>query len=971
VGAVFLGAVLQAFFGPSARGAGVLVRELTALRDALPAADPQRGELNFRIADLLAQTCLSAAAPQASAESLAERQADCRESARLYAAELPSAPAALQPRVRYQLARLALERRDLASARSLFEAVHSVASEIELRRESAFRLAEIAETEKGAGADAVQRWYRAALALCAGTDACSFARYRIAWALRNAGKLPEAIDEMRVAILDSRGQIRPEAVRDLVQFMGQEPARATKYLSEIEEISARHSLPGLLEELGLAYLTGGSKAEGTQVLELVQARQPTTARAIRLLEELLGLRQAERFEKQLVYLEKVASETRGSGQKTSGPAPSTGADELQSACRRIAVQLDGERASRPEKTSDYIRFSIAALTLFPALPDRLALMEGVVAALESPTAKLERLALWLRDPGLRLAATEKLVLGELRLGIAQKAKEHGVVVEEADALLGLSPLPEKRRGYAYARAKALADLGQQDSALVAFVALADEALRPGAAAPDTLAIQAQNLALDLLNQKKDYDALIARARSWTESPALRSLGEVSSRSVGGTTSLARELADMAAVAEQAAFEKAVALGTHPDALQIFVTSCLGRKLLPQSCENAKVLATRLGRHSELVSVLRSTGERAALIQELETGGEFAEAARLLEHGAKTPLATAEILRISLLYELGGNNAERDRVLRGLFSSVAQAKVPLPTPEQRAILATAWDAGALDGRWLRLRAFDAGSSAWIAERLGASGSEAATLEARKALLAEPSSTGPSWDQVVWSETLRLQAVESAIGFHGRDGQRKFQLRIAALRTLSEHVDRYLPGSPVPLRVRLLRVIENCHARLASAIHESPVPPTLDAEQRAQVLASLAEMAKPFEERALALRGMLEAELAAAGPAASSGAGLSPLAELARAEIRTLLEGSVLGSVTSGATQSAGIGTQVGADELKPHLEKLAAAPAPEDSLRSLQELRALYERRGNPRLVAYYAGRISALAKSLEGGERQP
>jgi hypothetical protein len=69
-------------------------------------------------------------------------------------------------------------------------------------------------------------YYRQVLNLCEGTDSCSYTHYRMAWIERNQEHVAVAIEEMKQALWDSKGQIREESLRDLIAFMGLAPELA-------------------------------------------------------------------------------------------------------------------------------------------------------------------------------------------------------------------------------------------------------------------------------------------------------------------------------------------------------------------------------------------------------------------------------------------------------------------------------------------------------------------------------------------------------------------------------------------------------------------------------------------------------------------------------------------------------------------------------------------------------------------------
>ncbi len=183
----------------------VVVNELKKLKSSLAMNDPSRTELSLRIADRLVDESFS------TQNNGSQAAKDRVEAIALYQEVLPKVSASKQTKVRFQMARLYLEQGNPSAAEPLLTAVYGQSEQMELKRESALRLAEIAEAKSPSAAET---YYTQSLAICQGTDSCSYAHYRMGWIKKNRGDLPGAIQEMKLALWDSKGQIREEARYD-------------------------------------------------------------------------------------------------------------------------------------------------------------------------------------------------------------------------------------------------------------------------------------------------------------------------------------------------------------------------------------------------------------------------------------------------------------------------------------------------------------------------------------------------------------------------------------------------------------------------------------------------------------------------------------------------------------------------------------------------------------------------------------
>ncbi|RYF46022.1 MAG: hypothetical protein EOO38_14930 [Cytophagaceae bacterium] len=217
----------------------------------------------------------------------------------------------------------------------------------------------------------------------------------------------------------------------------------------------------------------------------------------------------------------------------------------------------------------------------------------------------------------------------------------------------------------------------------------------------------------------------------------------------------------------------------------------------------------------------------------------------------------------MLYDLAGDSLDRNRVLSSLISWSDQKKIKPSAGEEAAIGSMMADAGILDAKLLKSK-WSPEFKARVAESLEARGK--GNAETRQVILAQNKSTGPSWERIVREEIDKAVKKERAIDFHGKNGEQKFQARVAMIRNLGMTVERYSQGASIELRAQMLNQLKESHDQLASQIMSSPIPPGLVPDQEARIRESLAEMAKPFQERAVELGTMMASE---AGKAQAAG------------------------------------------------------------------------------------------------------
>ncbi|MBL7716675.1 MAG: hypothetical protein JNL01_14520 [Bdellovibrionales bacterium] len=936
-------------FAAGSYSSATLIREVDGLRNSLPMKDPGRAQLTLRLADLYfdyqAELFRDAGGDPSDTKVRRARQ----DAVRMYEEALsgnngmmPKPSYAVETKIKFQLGRLHSDLGQTDKAMTIFKELAQKADFPELQRESLLRMAENAESS-GRFEEAAKLFGTVAQ-ICSGGDVCVYTRYRMAWAKNRGGDVAGAITEMKTALYDSKGQIREESLRDLVQFMGSAPAQAQEEMVWLEQFAGKHHRMSLMDDLAASYFSAGNKTQGTQVLELLYSRKPTLAKRVKLMEENYGVRKWDRFVSLL-------EDTVG-GELPSGPDAAKETAEIEGVLRRLSVQLDAERKTQADKIPMFLKTVDFYLGLFPKSTIRSQMIDGWIAAETNQEKKIARLALWINDSNTQ--GKELIRLREMRASIAQKAKNHAIIAEEMSALALIAATPAKKREYQYLAARAQYELKNLDQAMPTFEALSDR--NSFGNEPDQWAIQSKNLVLDILNQKKDFAKILASAEQWTNDPILKR-----------NAKLRDELADIQKIADQAKFELA-GINRGVEGLKTFMDFCKTGQFTPKSCENAKILSIETKSQGDLIAVLEKQGNETDLAAEYEASGYFLKAAKLQEKllaGKDWTLKNA--LRVALLYELGGDMRESRRIVESLTSSKG-ASITKNWSEQEQLLVyhTLRDQKMLNAGSLNM-AWTTKNRLMLAEELEEKGQGSKLT--KEVILSAAETSGPAWARYVLEEGRALDAEQRKIGFYGKNGQKKFDQRLKAIAALNKYAEKRLPGSDAKTRVELAGICTEAYQGLSDEILNSPIPQGLPEEAVVQIKASLDQMALPFVDQTGKYRQVVMAEWAkvtdekdrqdllkrvsklAAWTGSASGndlvvtsqASAQPTA-IAKAT-HSVSDQGILGMATSNA---GGTNAQI---------ERLHSNPQDRDALQALKEY---YASKQQPRLSAYFEGRLRDL-----------
>jgi hypothetical protein len=919
------------------------IHDLDGLLNSVDSRDVSRPQLTLKLADALFNEALTLSAdPAPTGQIVKQITSDRKRSVQMYSEALsglkglfPVPSGAARSKIQFQLARLYGDLGDSAEAEKIWKGLAEQDVLPDVQRESLLRLAEVLENRSGRDdLKLAEKYYRKALSLCTSQDVCSYSHYRLAWVIERQTRPQEAIDEMNQALWDVKGQVREESLRDLVGFMGALPDDGKDSLDKMEKLSARLKRPQLISDLSDAYFAHGNRKAGVYILDAVNRKNPTLKGYVRLMEEDYGFRDWAKFNAELDSAMDLA---------TKGP---TNPDaETEKIMRRLTVQLDGERATQANSAEGFKKSVLLYLALFPQRAERPQMIDGWIAAESDDNAKINQLKIWIQEEKQAGRPKEEQRLRKMRAATAQKTKNYAVVAEEMTELKGFAGSETQKREVIYQVAYARYQNKEYDKCLATFIELAAV---PKSRVPDKWAIQSEHLALDILAQRKDYAAVVSQAQLWTKDPRFALwLKEAKDHK--------DELADIQKVETSARFEWATSLGNDKRALEVFAKYCADGVLAPKSCSNAQVLAVKLGEQTTLIELLKKQGKNDELAAELEASGEFAQAAQLVEKLLKNKgTASKDFLKVALLYELGGNNVNRDRILHEMITFLAKQKAL--GEEEPLIRQTLLDAEMINVATLKLP-WSKENREYLSDLLVSRGKGTPDMQAQLVKMCRD--TGPGWRKVTLVELRKLDDKQKAIHFAGNGSKRKFEARVSALKALGDKANCYMESTTAEQRVIIGTLVARSSEALAAEIKASPIPEGVDEEGRVTLQKALDEMSQPYVDKAAELqklvstqldkiedlkkRDNLKAKVAAkddtlyATPSVENTADLSPKAPLKVADAGS-------------------------ADVLKTALEELHRNP---NQRQILSQLKSYYESNGNSRLAAYFQGRLLQLGEEVK------
>jgi hypothetical protein len=600
-------------------------------------------------------------------------------------------------------------------------------------------------------------------------------------------------------------------------FVVQRPTNGQAEMLEFEQFASKHNRPDVMTSLMEGFFGEGNRVAGVAFLSYLNRKKPDTFSQVRLMEEYYGFRNWEKYE---TFLSKAISSMKVLDLTNKNNK------KIQKIMRRLVVQLDGERKQDLARNNELKKTIDLYLGYFPNDELRDKMVNGWIAAEESEEKVLAKLPQWIDGEKKFKRVNREKELRIKRISFAQKLKRSDLVLSGAKELLPLLSTDEQRE-YKYLIARTQYAQKDFNNALVGFRELAKLPADVTNKQIDKFALQSQNLALDILNQKKDYAGIQHQAVTWLGLDAFKSH---------------KEYKEMNKIAEQARFEEAATKEDNPDSLKTFREYCLSGKYAEKSCLNAKVLAIKLKNQKILIEILTKLKDVKTLLVEYEAMGEFTLAARLLEKAEKKKKFELDVwMKIALFYEIDRDLKQRDRILRIVIKKLSKTK-KLDEARQALLYTTLNDAGMITSKVLGLPWSLARKMSMIHElELRGTG----TKKTKRMMLSSKTTLGDKWSLAKLERVYSVYYKQKKSGFYGRASQKKFKRRITRLNKFVSVSKELLEGSDYKTRVIILKLMSNAYSELYDEILSTPLPEGLEEEQLAQIKIQLQDMAAPFK------------------------------------------------------------------------------------------------------------------------------
>lgn len=908
-----------------AKDAEYLIKEMEALRDSLKIEDPARIDLTLRLADLYFDQSIQ----EGKSDELEVLKKSRRKALELYTHSLngtdglQKAQGLKRVKILFQMGRLLtrLEERKMAEVYYL-ELVNNSETPKAMFEQSALALAEWYEEE--VQYQKAETYYNMALKTCADLNSCNYANYRLAWLYFKDSKLKEATITMEKSLWNKDGSVRENSLTDYLMFLSNADGDGSAEYKKIMAFAEKANRPELGRLLTEAFYVAGNRYAGSHLLAELNKKDQNLYYEVRLLEEFYGFRKWDRVAEYLGILEKKSTlhlPTKAEEQK-----------EVVTILRRFIVQVDAEMQMNEELKPTLKRSIDIYLALYPNDELRKKMQEGWLSAEVNNQAKIAKLQKWINeDVTFGVAPLEIRKLRQTRLSLAQTEKMNAAVIEESMAIAKILEGSNEADEFNYVAARALYAEKRLNEALPLFKKVVDSAKAKGVMGE--FSVLSQNLVLDIYNQNKNFDAIIAEVSEWKKFSASVALSEQQKK----------EEKSFDEILTQARFEKAVSLKESSEALDMFTEFCLSGVYAEKSCVNAKVLAVKFKDQAKLVAILEKTNDEEALMTEYELMGRFKAAAALKEKREISANAKLEVyVKTALLYELDQAYADRDRVLSRLMEVIKKNK-SIPTESEKLIYLTLDEANLLDERALTLP-WSTAMKIRLASRLE---SIRPSENARKLLLSQSEAQGPVWSRAILTDLEKQFRDANKIKFYGARSEVLFKQRTKAIEKFVARAKPLLDGADLETRVYILHMLQMTYKTIAQEILNTPIPEGLDEETMAQVAMKISEMADPFDRVNEDYERLLQEQLNAFTD------------QIQKDRVASNLSTEVVNYATfivvpESMTKTAQVAQ---GEETLPLHQKLLVNPEDRESLNALK---ALYKTKNNSRLEAYFAGRLELL-----------
>ena len=299
----------------------------------------------------------------------------------------------------------------------------------------------------------------------------------------------------------------------------------------------------------------------------------------------------------------------------------------------------------------------------------------------------------------------------------------------------------------------------------------------------------------------------------------------------------------------------------------------------------------------------------------------------------------------MLYELEGNFVKRDIWLKLLAKRYK--KTAVPNNHENLLYNTLKDAGQLDVKSLSIR-----WSKNMRRRLirFLEESNKGNKKTRQEFIAWPESQGELWEYFHLKKIYELAERERSRAFYGKNSKRQFQRRFADIKKLNAYINKVLEKLSGEGRVKVIRVLHLAYSNLKQEIINTPIPEGVDDTVLVKIKDRLAGVARPFAEKALSYKALLQMELNKINQTEDQKSFLSgPI------EPKTLLTQLKRPQTKNTRTSSLDV------ESVFYLLGQLKKYPFSQKTIHSLKEL---YLDKKQTRLASYYEGRLQKIKAEL-------
>lgn len=816
-----------------------LISEMESLRKTLKPGTETRLELTRRLADLYYQDAVEVQKnnilngnPEATPKVVEYRN----RAFDLYSESLKGTENVSQKvLIQFQLARILEAQEKKKEASKIFQDILSNKNTPQaIKKETAIKVAEFFDDQYED--NKAKKYYKMAISMCDDVDLCGYANYKYAWVLYRSGDVDSAATAMKKSLWNKQGDIQEKSLADYIVFLTNKKTDGKSEFEEIKSLSQKLNRPDLIRELGETFFTSGNRKAGTLVLTELNNQKPDLYYTVRLAEENYGFGKWNSFRGYLDKMTKLSPD--------SLPKNESKYKEIKGIVKRMTLQLDGEVKSDPTKKEDLQTVIDIYLSYYPNDELRTKMVDGWLNVEKDKARKIKRLEKYISFSDKNDQKKEEIRLRRMRLSLAQKTKNTDVILDEAKALSEILDKEDERRQFTYLYAQTKYKQNKIDEALPIFKELA---VVEESTTPDKWATLSQNLALDILNQKKDYKGILAQAAKWTNRSDLTSNKKVE-----------KEISEMKKVSLQAEFEDAFTLGQTPEALAVFEKFCYSGQFTKKSCPNVKVLAVKLQKQDSIIKILEHNKDEKSLMVEYERMGRFSDAAKLQEKyilNRKSELP--DYLKIALLYELDKNLKNRDRILNRMIEKIKKDK-KIDEKLEPLVYSTLVEAGYFDYKLVSLP-WKTSRKMRIVEELENRG--IGSKVTKKMYLGSKKNMGALWEANKVKPLIALNKKQAKQGFYGRYQKTRFKRRVAKLKKFADEAKKVLEITTPVARVYVSNMLAESYLNLAMEIENMPIPKVIeDQAQRDQIKQNLIKMAAPFKEESQGYRTVFDKQMA---------------------------------------------------------------------------------------------------------------